>query len=267
MRDALNRPESVSVEEWLADVANRLLNGVRLMASGEPHRLIEVEAYYHSGDHSDPFAHRDPVQLERGRWYFHRTRGVYRAGSFKGIDLTFGDETAHGGFLFRGLECADGTLIDGPSLLVDHLLTMTGKRDVATLDHAISGRPAWDADSPLYLKEIPDEGRRLYKSIRVGLSLKRQKPTAVNAGFLLKNYRYLSEPGRTAKGKVHVVLALHRLGRSVEEIREVTGCPPATIKRYIEDYEAGTKESDLSVYGGVDLGPRELCRLHGFGLK
>ncbi len=267
MRDALLRPESGSVEEWIASVAHRLLNNVRLIAGGEPHRLIEVEAYYHSGDHPDPFAHCDPVQLELGRWYFHRTRGVYRSGSFKGLDLSFGDGKAHGGFLFRGLERADGTFIDGPSLLVDHLLTVTGKRDIATLDLGIADRPAWDTTSPLHLVVGADEGRAVFTSARVGLSLKKQKPTTVNAAYLLKPYRFLSEPSRTAKGKVYLVLALHKQGRSIEEIRDVTGCPPGTIKRYIEDYTLGTKESDLSAYGGLDLGPRELSRLHGFGLK
>jgi hypothetical protein len=267
MREALRRPASGTVEAWLSAVANRLLNRVRLVAGGEAHRLVEVEAYYHSTDHPDAFAHCDPIQLEQGRWYFHKTRGTYRSGSFKGLDISFGDGKAHGGFLFRGLEQADGTLIDGPSLLVDHLLEKAGKLDIYSLDVAINARPAWDTDSPLHLVEVADEGRPIFTSARVGLSLKKLKPTADNARYLLKNYRFLSEPGRTAKGKVLLVLALHKQGKTPEQIRALTGCPIGTVKRYVEDYELGTKESDLSVYGGVDLGPKELCRLHGFGLK
>jgi hypothetical protein len=255
------------VEEWLAGIANLLLNGTRLIAGGEAHRLIEVEAYYHSTDHADAFAHRDPIQLEQGRWYFHKTGGVYRSGSFKGLDLTFGDGTAHGGFLFRGLEKPGGELVDGPSLLTDYLLSKCGQRDIPALDRAIASRPAWDAGGPLRLEPIGDEGRTVHTSARVGLTLKKLKPTAGNAAFLLKRYRYLTEPRGTAKGKVLLVLALHHEGRSAEQIRELTGCPLGTIQRYIEDYEAGTKESDLLVYGGVDLGPRELCRLHGMGSR
>src|SRR5262245_31905012 len=136
---------------WFYTIARRLLCGCRLMVAGVPHRLTEVEFYYHGGDHLDPFSHRDPVQKHLARWYFHRTRGAYRAGSFKGLDLTFAGPTAYGGILFRGLELASGTLVDGPSLLVDHLLHTTGAADVAALDASIAGRPAWDAGSPLHL--------------------------------------------------------------------------------------------------------------------
>src|SRR5205085_7917717 len=118
------------------------------------------------------------------------------------------------GVLVRGLESADGTVIDGPSLLVDHLLAKTGKLDIYSLDVAINARPAWETDSPLHLVEVGDEHRPIFTSARVGLSLKKLKPTADNTRYLLKSYRYLSEPGRTAKGKVLLVLALHRQGKS-----------------------------------------------------
>src|SRR4051812_41318439 len=210
--DVLKRPESGTPGDWFGAIAGRLLNGVRLIAGGEPHRLVEVEVYYRSGDHPDPFAHRDPIQLQCGKWYFHRTGGVYRSGSFKGVDLTFGDGKAHGGVLLRGLETPDGKLIDGPSLLVDYLLAMSGKRDVTTLDLAIADRPAWDAGSPLRLEAVKEEQRPVFTCSRVGLSLRRMKPTAGNVGYLLKPYRYLTEPRRTAKGKVLLVLGLHRRG-------------------------------------------------------
>src|SRR5262245_54518774 len=107
---------------WFTAVAARLLNGAALLAGGVRHRFTEIEFYYHGDGHLDPFAHRDPVQLHVGRWYFHRTAGVYRSGSFKGLDLSFGDGTAFGGVLIRGLATEDDVLVDGPSLCVDHLL-------------------------------------------------------------------------------------------------------------------------------------------------
>jgi hypothetical protein len=267
-RETLQRPADEPVEAWLAAIAHRLLNGVCLVAGGEAHRLVEVEAYYHSADHPDPFAHCDPVQLLPARWYFHRTRGVYRSGSFKGIDLSFGDGKAFGGMLFRGLERADGTLVDGPSLLVDHLLAATGKLDVRTLDLAIGSREAGDPASPLRLEVIDEPARPVLTSARVGLSLKRTKPTEQNVGYLLRSYRYLSAPDRTAKGKVHMVLALLRRGESDDEVRRLTGCPAATVRRYREDFEQGRAQpQDLATYGGVELGTKELCRLHGYGAK
>ncbi len=116
---------------WFDAIAERLLCGCRLMVAGEAHRLTEIEMYYHGGWHLDPFSHRDPVTKATGPWYFHRTHGVYRGGSFKGVDLTFGGTEAFGGILIRGVEREDGVLVDGPSLLVDYLLGRSGKATVA----------------------------------------------------------------------------------------------------------------------------------------
>lgn len=93
--------------------------------------------YYSGGTHPDLFAHRDPVQLEDGRWYFHRTRGECRGGSFKGLDIALGDGTAYFGILIRAVAKPDGTLLDGPCVTVDHLLarTNTAKRGRARRRH------------------------------------------------------------------------------------------------------------------------------------
>lgn len=252
-------------EEWFGRIAGQLLNGARLVAGGEPHRFVEVEVYYHDGGaHPDPFAHRDPVQRECGRWYFHRTGGVYRSGSFKGLDLTFGDGRAHGGVLIRSIEAPGGKLIDGPSLCVDHLLAATGAGTVAELDRAIGGRKAWDPDSPLRLAAVdPPEQRPVVRTGRVGLSLKRLRESPDPPRFILRRYRYLTEPRRVSKGKPYLVLALHREGQDPDAIRQLTGCPRASIQRYLEDYKAGQAETAFTGYFGIDLGPKDLCRLHG----
>ena len=179
----------------------------RLLVAGQPHRLVEIEFYYFGEDHLDPFTHRDRLQEQCGRWYFHRSHGSYRSGSFKGIDLTFGDGTARAGVLLRGLEKPDGTLIDGPSLLVDHLLALSGKSTVAELDGFIGELPTWHADQPLRLSDVAVEGRPLYRTARIGLSLKKAKPGDDLFRYLMRRYRYLSEPHRIAKGKLLLVLA------------------------------------------------------------
>jgi hypothetical protein len=255
--------ESNDLSEWFTAIAARLLDGCRLMVAGQPHRFVEVEFYYCGEGHPDKFTHRDPLQRESGRWYFHRTRGVYRGGSFKGFDLTFGDGTAFGGVLIRGLEASDGSLIDGPSLCVDHLLRTTGHATIAPLDQAIGGRAAWEEGNPLCLEEAAPSGRRLYRSGRVGLSLKKAKPPSDLPRYILRPYRYLTEPRRTAKGKPYLVLALYAQGVAPDDIPGLTGCPVKAVQRYIEDFETGRREPDLGGYFGKDLGPKDLCRLHG----
>src|SRR5687768_15548935 len=151
IRKPIDFADGPPAEAWFTTLAETRVNRTEFRAAGQLHRLLEVEVYYHSLAHPDPFAHKEPVQLEGGRWYFHRTRGEYRGGSFKGLDLAFGDGVAFGGVLFRGLETPDGSVVDGPSLLVDHLLKTTGHATVAELDKVIGTKLAWDEGQPLVL--------------------------------------------------------------------------------------------------------------------
>ena len=261
----MRRPSNLpaGAEEWFTQIAERLMNGSVLMVGNEAHRFVEVEFYYKGEGHPDPFTHGDALQLETGRWYFHRTAGVYRGGSFKGLDLTFGSAGAYGGVLIRGIETADGSLVDGPSLCVDHLLEKTRCRTVAELDDAIGGRVAWDSNNVLFLDEASAASKPLLRSARVGLSLKKARAASDMPRYIVKRYRYLSEPRRTAKGKTYLVLALHAEGKTADEICQLTGCPRSALQRYLADYEAGRQESDFQSYVGIDLSPKDLCRLHG----
>ncbi|MBY0527436.1 MAG: hypothetical protein K2R98_28830 [Gemmataceae bacterium] len=256
--------DHAALDACFAALAARLLAGAKLHVRGEPHQLVEIEFYYHSATHPDPFTHGEPLQQECGRWHFHRTRGSYRGGSFKGLDLTFGTSGVYGGILIRGLQAPDGTRIDGPSLCVDYLLTKTGTPNVAALDNAIACRLAWDTQSPLALVEIDaEESTDPLRSARVGLSLKRATNASLMPLYLLRRYRYLRDPRRIGKGKLHVVLALHAAGLDAGAIGKRTGCPRRTVDRYIAEFEIGRREVDFTPYFGTDLTPRQLCRLHG----
>lgn len=254
---------------WFAEIAARLLNEWDLTVQGERHRLAEVEFYFYSPPgHGDPFAHRDPIQRSLGLWYFHRAgregAGSYRGGSFKGLDLTFGDGEAFGGILIRSLETSGGSLIDGPSLCVDHLLARTECERIADLDQRIAGRTAWDEGSPLGLAPaVSPRAGRVFRSARVGLALKQSKATEEGFRYALQPYRFLTEPKRIAKGKVHVALALDEEGHSLDEIAKLTGCPKGAAARYIADCRAGQSSSGFAEYCNADLNPTALCRLHG----
>lgn len=253
---------------WFDRAAAHLLNRARLVIGGKPHKLMEIEAYYHGPGHEDTFAHRDPTQLHLGRWYFHRTAGVYRGGSFKGVDLAFGDGTAHAGFLIRGIEKPDGTMIDGPSITVDHLLATAGHKTVALLDTAVGTDAVWTPGTTLGLtvaEDAPDEDRPVFKSARVGLTLKKRKfkPDDPSFKFLFRPYRYLAAPTRTAKGKALMALALLAQGKTPEEVAKATGSPAAAVKRYAADFAAGRAETDPKPYYGKDWTTAELARLYG----
>ena len=261
------KPAHVTADEhfgqWFAEIAARLLNATDFVAAGRRYRFAELEMYYSGGPHADRFSHREPVQLTDGRWYFHRTRGEYRGGSFKGLDLALGDGSAYFGVLIRTLVAADGTVIDGPSLTVDHLLAQTKAASVAALDGIINGRSIWDTSSPLHIAEAVPRAAPVFACSRVGLSLKKAKGKADAPKFVGLPYRFLTEPRSISKGRPHLVLALHRAGHTPEAIRDLTGVPRKTIDRYIADFASGEQAETFDGYIGKDLDTSDLCKLLG----
>jgi 3-methyladenine DNA glycosylase Mpg len=247
-------------------IADLLLNRVTLVVAGTPHRLTEVEFYYHGGSHRDDFTHRDPMQSQSGTWYFHRAGGEYKHGTFKGLDITIGRSGAHGGILIRSVERLDPEqkLFDGPSVVVDHLLALTQSPRVKDLASRFDLRidPPEEPDaSPLYMTlNEESHGKFLCESPRVGLTLKKGD-FASRKRFIARPYRFLSEPIRIRKGKTQLVVALHHRGVPAPMIAWLTRSTPATIESYIDFYERGVGRSPAMFPG--DLPPAELCQLLG----
>jgi hypothetical protein len=245
-------------------IAVPLLNRIDLLVGGDDYRIAEVEAYLHSVDHADPFTHRKPIQRDFGRWYFHRQGESYRGGTFKGLDLTLGDGQATLGILIRSIVAPDDTLIDGPCLVVHHLLSRTGMPSVKALDEAIAGRPVWDTASPLAMRESScPRSAPVFRTARVGLSLKRSALKVEGPRFIGLPYRFLTEPRRIAKGKAQLIAALHAEGRSEAAIAALTGTPRSAIARYLAAFERGKSANDFAEYYEMDWSAELLCRLLG----
>jgi len=237
-RQKPNFADRAAVEKWFVGMADVLLNRSLLVAGSTFHRIVEVEVYYSSPEHPDPFAHCFPIQREFGRWYFHRVGPSYRGGSYKGLDVTFGDGEACTGILIRTLQRSDGTIVNGPSLVVDSLLHLTAKCSVQTLDRAIADRSAWSSLSPLRLVLSENRVDPLVRTARVGLSMKRfaNQPTAND--YLERRYRFLTEPGLVKKGKPQTIRALLRDGHATETIVRLTQTRNATVLRYLAESNA-----------------------------
>lgn len=258
-----SRPSDGDLRFWFSRIADQLLNRSMWLIAGEPHRLLDIEFYYQSPDHFDPFAHADPIQAEVGRWYFHRSYGVYRGGSFKGIDVTFGGDPARGGILIRGISTPQGKVIDGPSLVVDHILRVTKCSRVADLDAALATRRVWDRDAPLSIRSSQDLGLSPLICARVGLSMRRAQLPGSWADYLLKPYRFLSDPVSIRKGKSHMVIALHRAKVHSDEIPKTIGSRPHVVQRLIANYTRGLGSGRFEDYYGRVLTAKDICRLHG----
>src|SRR5262249_53541682 len=127
----------------------------------------------------------------------------------------------------------------------------------------LPGRPAGERQSPPAREWVEMAPRPILRPARVGLSLKRLRKSELPPRYIMRPYRFLSEPKRISKGKIHMVLALHQQGKSVEQIRQETGCVKSSAEPYIADLEAGKLENDFAPYFGIDLGNSELARLTG----
>jgi type II secretory pathway pseudopilin PulG len=75
--------------------------------------------------------------------------------------------------------------------------------------------------------------------------------------------RFLTEPQLISKGRPHLILALHRAGRTPDEIREITGVARKTIDGYVTHFTTGTQAEGFDDYIGKDLSTAELCQMLG----
>ena len=74
-------------------IANELMNKWVIQVDAKRYRIAELEFYYWSELHKDPYVHKNELQKKSGKWYFHGS----------GIDLTFGDNGSYGGILIRAI--------------------------------------------------------------------------------------------------------------------------------------------------------------------
>lgn len=260
-----SRPADLKPE--FVRAATALLSACELVVAETGVRLLEVEAYYSAPGHPDPYTHRDPLQRQPVRWYFHRCHGHYRGGTFKGLDLTLGDGSAYYGLLLRAIRLADGSVVDGPCRVVEYLLARSGFGSVAELDAAIAGRTATDPSSPLCLRPAAAPCvDPLYATARVGLSWDKARTDPIAWAYVGRRYRFLTEPRAIRPGKPQTVVALYEQGEPVGLIAARTGCPPRVVERYVAAYEAGRAVGDRVRVEPVRREPMtgaDLCLLLG----
>jgi hypothetical protein len=166
------------------DIANTLLNERALLIKDEIHYIAELEIYINSEQHPDPYVHQHPEQTKQGNFYFHRGStkpdAKYKGGTFKGVDLTYGESSPQGdtyaGILIRSLLSEDGKLITGPCNVVNHILSMY---KVDSIEELVSSGIDFSSDKgnlsflhnkhDLLLVTVPDQKKSLFEGPRIGL--------------------------------------------------------------------------------------------------
>ncbi|MGE0018967.1 MAG: hypothetical protein AB7S72_04825 [Draconibacterium sp.] len=105
------------IEESFDRIANELMNNWLLKIGSKIFRIAEIEFYYKSESHNDPYTHEHVLQKEKEKWYFHGS----------GIDITFGANETFGGILIRAIRnIKDGNYIYGPLNCVTEIFNTIG---------------------------------------------------------------------------------------------------------------------------------------------
>lgn len=124
-------------ESWFQSISRTLFGKCVLRCQEKTYAIAEVEYYLYIASHPDPYVHKNPQQMKCGEWYFHRASSAKIGFTLKGLDLTFGGEERWGGILIRAIrplaEGKLGPIIEGPSKVVDAILTDCGVTSVMEL--------------------------------------------------------------------------------------------------------------------------------------
>lgn len=188
LRDLTTLDTHKGFEEQFNDIAAQLLSNFRVRIKNHLYKMNEIEFYYYCPKkHPDPYVHRHDDQTKKACWYFHR-----KEGSFKGLDITFGDGPCYGGILIRSLESLDNShCASGPSKVVDEILMLHGHKKVKEM---------LNSEIELCLDVATDRTpiKELYRGKRVGLKIKKEDSDGY---FINRNYRFCASLLNVKKDK------------------------------------------------------------------
>ena len=189
-------------EEDFMHIAKTLFNYTCLRMLDGTYRLVEIEFYLRSDMHPDPYVHANPEQLLSYKYYFHRhSNGTYKSGTYKGMDLTFGDadsETYFGILIRAIMDTSTGQVIEGPCNVVNHILGIYCADSIADMTdgEAMSiKRNVWDCIlEPTDLFERTD----ICVGPRIGLSAKYLE-------YQNRPYRFVLDKNLVKKQKTRLI--------------------------------------------------------------
>ena len=201
-------------------IADKLLNKTILSTSNGDFRICEVEFYLYSDTHKDEYTHKSEIQKTKNKWYFHTRGASYREGTFKGMDMTWGNSKQYLGVLIRSMEnILTGEFIEGPCRCVNTIIAPCVKVSEYLNDVKLLPLSVLSNEKNLILK--PDETlpyEQMYNGRRYGLSDKYPEWKA-------KKYRFLIKKNKIKKQKSDLVPVVSGKIDS-EETKILINCSP-----------------------------------------
>lgn len=213
------------------------MNNHQLVVNGKYYLLAEIEIYYFSDKHPDPFVHKNPQQQYPHSFYFHRASpmGKYKGGTFKGLDITFGNisQKIWGGYLIRSLyDPETQQFIEGPCNCVNHILKENKMDSINQLVDTLGILDIFTQNPLLSLIKVGNT-QEIYSGPRVGLTLKKGD-ISLKEKYINRSYRLLMFPKKNKKQKGLIIRGLHEEGYSKESIRRLTGSSVTMINKNLQ---------------------------------
>lgn len=180
----------------IENIAKTLLNKYVLVVQNKQYRMAEIEFYIKSENHNDQYTHGDKNQKKFAKFYFHRyPNGSYKGGTYKGVDLTYGDDDTCFGILIRSIyDLETNELIEGPCKTVNKILELYNCDDVPEFMENKKDPLNARSTKNFHVKRKNIPVQQIYKGSRIGLSDKYPQWKNVK-------YRYLTHKNMIKKGK------------------------------------------------------------------
>jgi len=254
------------ISDYLNAFANVILNHAVLKVNSQNLQITEVEFYYQTSlndIHNDPYVHGDDHQLTTECFYFHRQNGKsYKGGTFKGLDITFGNgRDTYGGILIRAVIFGN-EYIEGPCKVVDKILELSKCDSINKLVDGSSVPLSINNKDQIMYIEYLEKGREdmMFSGPRVGLSLPKSRFDA-KLNYILRPLRFTTYPNKTTKYRN--LLAMHALSiHSEEDVCKCFGLKKNILKGWINSMTGFTGTIADLIENGIDKVEHQ-CALYG----
>ncbi|KAJ9472972.1 hypothetical protein DIPPA_18017 [Diplonema papillatum] len=260
-------------QQRLHGVAATLMNRFVLVVKDTKYRLAELEAYVYHKTHPDVYVHKDPDQLVAGSWYFHRAKGSYKGGTYKGMDLGAGhkegDDEVYVGFLVRAIQNLEDEkeVIEGPCLVVNRILQLNNAESIMQFTSGKRGDELRvDRTEGLVLRPPSDEEAKkltvkpAFAAPRVGLTLRESMD---RPKYCARSYRFSIVPARIGKFRAGFLAAAVAAGAPLATVVDEFGFKPKLASSYHAAALEGLKSNNPSKFYDVIVNNTGLCEMVG----
>ena len=168
LHEEIKKGDPTSIEKRFWDFADFLLFECTLEIDQKEYSLFDIEFYYHSEGHPDPYVHKNERQKKYGY--------VYRHGS--GFDLCFGDDS--NGVYF-------GVLVKG-------MLKINEKMDKSTFIRSLEGKKIIENSVKLSCSPSNDRTKNTNRSLRsTRVGLKYHPADITTPPYIARKYRFVKD--------------------------------------------------------------------------